>query len=723
MNNRNFALRPEAGPVPYSSLTESQKTVLKKLVEALREAQSLAEESQGQGRNDEVDPDRVSRIFFVSGEPGSGKSTLYLALQDVLGGSTFSQGAQPKYKLSKEDRKQYDKECGGLGPLKQSTRWLEQIDLEVAVEEGENLLAAVLVRISRALNSDSGRANQDCRKAMEQLEELANDIGIAWDGNLQARAAHLDPSSYSQEVMSAQRARLGTNQRIREALGTLSNEGCYGCQPDTLFVLPIDDFYLKPGVSLDLLRLLRMISIPRLFFLIMGEQKNMEALFFEKALADWTAVAGPRVFAALDERRKSEVLSRAREMSARYFRKLLPIGQRATIETMNWKEALKYKPSINTLQNVPTLSSLLSHVQLDTSDAGEATCLLDFLLPKKMRESIADTDNGKEPTIRQLYDEHYSAIHILEAMPREVMDLWMCFRQYTIDDNSSNGNVSVLREKSIPKYLEIIGEITLVNIEEQNFLNDQRQDMLRSAFPTGFDTGPVESNKFHLSMRPATLIMDEYKDNAYRKHLGWKLNIAVRDEGDSKTTDSNVGEPFSHLPPRPTAWIILLHDLTWLWNREKITVNLVEQLIDQIGYPISHSPRIEDMGWAWYRSDYENQEGEPGEQWYHYPFPCISTFRQLDRFFDVWNYLLSQHDKRSLGRKTQVDCWIRAGWIATCPDDRYDRKMLSDSAEAGRKEQEDADNGDQEQNDLQVFKDNLFSKYPKFKQFASEGSE
>ena len=136
MNNRNFALRPEAGPVPYHSLTESQKTVLKKLVEALIEAQSLAEDSQGQGHTDEVDPDRVSRIFFVSGEPGSGKSTLYLTLQDVLGGSTFSQGAHPKYKLSKDDRDQFDDECVGLDRLKLSTRWLEQIDLEVAVEEG-----------------------------------------------------------------------------------------------------------------------------------------------------------------------------------------------------------------------------------------------------------------------------------------------------------------------------------------------------------------------------------------------------------------------------------------------------------------------------------------------------------------------------------------------------------------------------------------------------------
>ena len=411
---------------------------------------------------------------------------------------------------------------------------------------------------------------------MEKLDELANDIGIAWDGNLQARASRLDPSSYSQEVMSAQRARLGTNQRLREALGTLSNEGCYGCQRETLFVLPIDDFYLKPGVSLDLLRLLRMISVPRLFFLIMGEQKNMEALFFEKALADWTAVAGSKVFSSLDNRRKSEVLSRAREMSARYFRKLLPLGQRATIETMNWKEALKYKPSINKSPTIPTLSSLLSHVKLDASNADDTPSLLDFLIPQKVRESILAAANGKGPIIRQLYDEHYSAIQILEAMPREIMDLWMYFRQFQIGDNSLKGKGTVYRETGIPEYLEKIREITLVNIEEQNFLDDQRQDMLRSAFPTGFDMGPVETTKFNLSMRPTTFTVDPNKEQAFRKHLGWKLHVGETDGDKSKEADTKVRDSFSHLPPRPTAWIILLHDLTWLWNSEKITVNLVK---------------------------------------------------------------------------------------------------------------------------------------------------
>ena len=144
--------------------------------------------------------------------------------------------------------------------------------------------------------------------------------------------------------MRAQRTRLGTNRRLRGVLDTLLKEKCYAFTGEQLFVLPIDDFYLKPAASLGLLRLLRMISVPRLFFLIMGDIKTMEALFFQKALGDWTRVAGPQVFASLEKREKQEVLSRVREMKARYLRKLLPSGQQADIQWTLWHESLEFKP-------------------------------------------------------------------------------------------------------------------------------------------------------------------------------------------------------------------------------------------------------------------------------------------------------------------------------------------------------------------------------------------
>ena len=188
MNDSPSALRPEAGPVPFDSLTISQRNAMKAIAEVLKEATAQAAKSKkSKDRDGLVDADQVSRLFFVSGEPGTGKSSLYLTLRAILG----------KEKRYDDIRKEYQSTDLGLSGLDGATRWLEQIDLEVAGDTGENLLAAVLVRIFAAIDNASGIASKNCQDAMTQLDDLANDIGIAWDGNLKARGGSLDPQSYS----------------------------------------------------------------------------------------------------------------------------------------------------------------------------------------------------------------------------------------------------------------------------------------------------------------------------------------------------------------------------------------------------------------------------------------------------------------------------------------------------------------------------------------------
>ena len=147
MNDSPSALRPEAGPVPFDSLTLSQREAMKAIAAALKEATAQTAKLQKlKDRDGLVDADRASRLFFVSGEPGIGKSSLYLTLSAILG----------KEKRYDDIRKEYRKEIQDLSELDGATRWLEQIDLEVAGDTGENLLAAVLVRIFAAIDNSSG---------------------------------------------------------------------------------------------------------------------------------------------------------------------------------------------------------------------------------------------------------------------------------------------------------------------------------------------------------------------------------------------------------------------------------------------------------------------------------------------------------------------------------------------------------------------------------------
>ena len=82
-----------------------------------------------------------------------------------------------------------------------------------------------------------------------ELQRLKSDVSLAWDGNIDQRAAQLDPDAYAQEVMRAESARLGLNRRLSDVLAKLAHvEHCRNQKRGpVLFVLPVDDFDLNPA--------------------------------------------------------------------------------------------------------------------------------------------------------------------------------------------------------------------------------------------------------------------------------------------------------------------------------------------------------------------------------------------------------------------------------------------------------------------------------------------
>ena len=664
MSDNRHALRPEAGPVPLDALNRSQREALQAIVSALSQAVTDAARSNQFRERQEADPaldtDRVSRLFFVSGQPGSGKTSLYATLRALVGTDSRYSDLRTEY------RKWLPTEPFSV--LDGTTRWLDPLDLEVAVDEEENLLAAVLVRISEALDHSSLYASTARREALEQLAELANDVGIAWDGNLKARAGRLDPDSYSQETIRTQGARLRINERLRSSLDTLST----GLSGAKLFVLPIDDFYLKPAASLDLLRLLRMISVPRLFFLMMGDIKTVEALFFEKALADWTAIAGPEVFATLRDRTLQEVLPRAREMKARYLRKLIPTGQRAVIAWTEWDEALKFRPlDLRGSADDRRLGDLLSRVRICWTDdpPGESDRnLFNYLVFPPPRED-RDPD-----TTKKRFRETYSGLQILDAPPREILDLWMSLakslRKKTVDER-------------VPAYLWTLVDCALLAIEEQDFLTEENQETLRFAFPTSTrDDLQLRMDELRVRQKDTAWRSNPTNDVLLRPQLDWRLGIRGRPPATNRQLVEGAPIDKWYLPPKPAAWIILLHDLAWTWKASALLGNLIGRLRAHIAFNRIEATNLDtgDPGWAWYKND---------DQWSHFPLPGVETFRQMDRFLAVWSREYHDHlgpgdadaevhrggptqtqpDRRPRTRNDQewtrkvVQGWAKAAWI------------------------------------------------------------
>jgi RecA/RadA recombinase len=705
-------LRPEGRPIPYWHHQKRAKEVLNRIIDVLKAAADSVKGSDQLEGDPPIDKKRASGIFFVSGEPGSGKTTLYLTLSAMLSKSD---------NVAEEYSKGY---VADLSNLRRSVRLLEPLDLEVAGDEGENLLAAVLVRLFRALDeTNSGFSNSaltsGCEEALKELEALATDIGIAWEGNLKARAGALDPDTYSEEVMRTQRVRLGVNERLRNALGKLANKQCGGCRKETLFVLPVDDFYLKPNASLQLLRLLRMISIPRLFFLVMGDITTVEALFIEKSLADWTAVAGTQLFPDKSER-LSQALTRARELRARYLRKLLPPGQRATIEPMDWYEALDIDVGSPDSGTTETLGDLLEQVALDHPVHKNSTTetLLQFLIsPPFSSEEKDQREHGaighptaqaskKDSLVSQMRMKArgaYSALQILDATPREMMDLGSALREVRRKQNVAH-EVYKIGDEDAPPLLSCVKDIVNLVRDEQNFFNEDEQKVLEAVLPTRH----YFLEDIHFKLDRLCLQPDPWPWRKpipgrlwVRKQRSW--NLTVNDESASssastcsraaKNQDANEGgtnnillrivlednsdreeqSPFNNLPPRPTAWIILLHDLAWRWNTYSVTGNLVMRLcrtlkLSQPANDIQIDLPNNILGWAVCRKESTIE---------HFPMPDFETFQHCDRFLCLWNSGLEWlDDKQSVESEEQppiseyIRLWEIAGWVVI--NDHYD---------------------------------------------------
>lgn len=699
-----YFLRPEAGPVPYDKLQRRAKDALKDVIGFLSASVTSVQISSDSTSGD---TNRASRIFFVSGEPGSGKSTLYLTLIEML--------------RDKDGSGKYSKDYDGidLSILKGAVRWLDTLDLEVAGDEGENLLAAVLVRLINELTHQDTVSNtvhsKPCEEAIKDLEELAADIGIAWEGNLHARAGELDPDTYSEEVMRTQRARLRINERLKKALDDLAKNGCFGCSNQTLFILPVDDFYLKPHASLQLLRLLRMISIPRLFFLVMGDITTVEALFVEKSLADWTAVAGPEIFATLQQR-QDEALGRARELRARYLRKLLPPAQRAVIEAMDWHEALRFRPErLNGRETdvemskvdaetprVGNLRNLFEKENIDstTDDSSLLTFLISPPLQNESRPEIEGEGDEKWKNIRRAR-EAYTALQILDATSREIMDIW--FALYDLK-----------KHKDAPALLSCVLDFVQLVIEEQNFLNEKQQEVLLGILPTRHYTEQeiyLDMNRLRLQPEQNTwdkLIEKDKHQLWVRKHRSWKLGVDT-DEGETHEDEGL----FAKLPPRQTAWVVLMHDLAWKWNPERLNGNLIEKMCGALNKsPLSESKsrslskrddgtklteisvqQLVKLMAMWRSGDVsvEDQELNPAKDfrgwavwnkestYRHFPIPDFKTFRELDRFLYVWSTGLEwcvKYGKASLAEereqiRTYIHLWGLAG--LTVNDSSFER--------------------------------------------------
>src|SRR5262249_20099317 len=150
------------------------------------------------------------------------------------------------------------------------------------VTPSTNLLAAILARIQTVCTRIEGRAairdRVDVSRLLDPdedplllLQKVQYKIAQAWNTDVSHQLNRLEPDVAAVEVLKLEGARLGLDKNLNDVLDKLAASYRQGPESDPLFLVSVDDFDLNPVACLPLLRIVRMISCPRLFFLVLGD--------------------------------------------------------------------------------------------------------------------------------------------------------------------------------------------------------------------------------------------------------------------------------------------------------------------------------------------------------------------------------------------------------------------------------------------------------------------
>jgi hypothetical protein len=482
-------LRQEARPLSWDDLDDAQRDALTTIVAMLdgavegirKPARGLAADRGRRTRSDlKLDRTRSSRLVFLSGDRGTGKTTVFLSLQSLCQAALEDQptGTIP------------DDTWKAIGRLSRHLVWLEPLDME-NLPRTSNLMAAILARIDSACDelglllepgnrrgeATMGRTSRglldpspEYHQAILELQRLQTRVALAWEGNLAGRGGQLDPESYAVEVIRAEKARLALNQDFHEVLERLA-EQVFDRRDEThnpLFVLPVDDVDLNPARCLDVLRILRSVSVPRLFAIVLGDVVMAGTAFNLVLAGELAAAGGPGPSLRVLPITMAEVRARVSELAANAVRKLIPVGQSIHLRGMTVSEALEFRPrdEVGADPSGTRPPRILAAVmqacplQIDSpwsrpeKPAFVARNLLSFLITPGLSSPLIDDllsslmpkpGPGSPPIAapridpKPVNDCPYQGKFLLGAAPRRVADLWQRLQEVALPEPTTNG--------------------------------------------------------------------------------------------------------------------------------------------------------------------------------------------------------------------------------------------------------------------------------------------
>jgi hypothetical protein len=652
-------LRPEARPLNLEALTQQQREAVGFVVDLLEKAQAQLEKIQDKEELPELDPRRSSRIIFMTGEPGTGKSTVYTSLRSEM----EDEKEDKKRSLEKTGTTEKEKETRELRrrilKLGEDITWLEPLDLE-PLAESSNFLAAVLVRIERALEPFSVKREgkqhsqslldprSDSQDGWMKLQSLQKDIALTWDGNTKSRVGQVDPDTYASEVIRAERARMALNKRFQEALSNLPAANSKRSDRRRLFLLVVDDLYMNPEISIALLRMLRMISSPQLFVLLLGDYDTTEFLYYQQAIGNYIRLAGDVVYQR-NKHSRDQMLTRAWALTAGSLRKLVPPKHRFELEPLDIKAAREFKPlkDPGSENAYPTLEELLAKFPL---------------VKEKRPASLADLlgvtwtwrESQSAKKVDRLLETPYTGTQLLEMPPRHATDLWM-----TLKGEGGVGDIGMADDE---RTIDICARELDSSLSEQSRLSDDIQRGLRDSI----QRSNLLADRMLDTSRLRARLDERRKERKFSTPKIFEIKVFTRVAWDlwllAQPNHEESKEKVEFIP-RPTGWLVVFHDVLALLRKNNLTDGSLVSHQGISGGSIK-APDQEPSGSAvvgprttWMRVCWQDQRSE---SWIDCYSPAWETFWEFDMLCSAWNSLGEGAGSKEPSWESYMFRWVDA---------------------------------------------------------------
>lgn len=635
-------LRPEALPLDWDRLTESQQDAFGRIAGWLAAAvDELPNPRSGErNRRDAVLSRRTSGVCLVSGDRGTGKTSLLLTLKDMCrpGTSTVTFGLRSDVQAD-------------VKKLAARVVWLESLDMDT-LPGPTNLLAAILARVRKSLATserDSSQprsilgASSDCEAARTTLEQMQTQIASAWRRRL---PASIDGEIYASEVTDMETRRLEVNSRLEDVLDSLAvNEPWPPPVENPLFVLPVDDVDLNPFRCLELFQLLRMITTPRLFSLVLGDERIAEAVTTIQLSGQYARLArraSREQFVAIPPPLVTAIVGAT---ASKIIRKVLPPSQRARLGPMRIDKALDYqpRPTAGKAEEARTLRSLMENIYLqDLRESFDARTwalqpvqssdpsLRDFLIgpkaPAKKEPSPSDDPNSatqNEQTALTVDDTEpypYWAAQLLQAPARQVADLWLLLNPLAGDRPETGAATRGA------KLLDTLSELLRNLIEEDPCLSaGQRQEVLAGLQkdPAGRLVFQTDVLSIDREFGPATTLGTKWCVAKVHQTARWRLGQPVAPEAPPESS-----KPPPIIEDRTAAAVMLVHDLVAMGKTGTLLGGSIASTVGSNG---------------WFAAEWNLGASTAAVPW---PEPDWLTFRAFDQF--AWHWQRASQDVQKL---------------------------------------------------------------------------